>query len=588
VVNTLRRGPGQGGRCGSRRSGAFAAARHTGVWAMGHDHEDPMTPPDGRRARLTRRQLLRRGVSSAAAVLAADAVRAGATGWSNPPGVAFAASTGVSAGQSTLTLAQSSEPGTLDPQFEQSGIIGTYLNPMMEHLMEFDRQLAIKNVLAATSQPPTDGVTYRFKLHPNMRFWDGTPVDAEAIKFTYERGLNKANRAKGLSDSVPVLQGVDHVTVVDPLTVDVVTAKPSTLAWPFFCQEYILNPKYYGATSFDDTAIRPNGSGPWQFVRWDKGDRLEMAANADYWRGKPQVDTLIFRTVPDASTRLALLERGEVDIITEVNPDDIPAIQGNSKLRLAAALTTFRVHLGVPCNQAKWKDRRARTALNYGINVDNIIKYVLGGLPKSRLRTPVITAGWANPKIQPYPFDQAKAKAMLNAAGFDWNQPVNIYTTTAGMKRLDVAQAIAADLQKLGMRRAQVQVLEGAVYNARLKGQEFDDLYIGQLGAPSYGPIEVALPTGDLGLDATHFPTATENGPKYMALYQQVRTTFDVAKQHQLVNDLQALFMEEAAWILLYQEVYLFGVNRRTNWQPTGYTRIHFWLPGERDARITG
>jgi ABC-type transport system substrate-binding protein len=305
--------------------------------------------------RMTRRQLLRSGaiVSGFAALLAAcsappvgsaptsaasaSGAAASNAGTAAPPStgtsVTLPATTAVSGGQPQLVLAQSTEPTTLDPQFEQSGIIGTFLNPMLEHLMEFDRNLAIKNVLAADAQQPKDGVTYRFKLQPNVKFWDGTPFDANAVKFTYERALSKDNRQKGLSDPVPGLQGVDHVNVVDPTTVEVVTGQPSTLAWPFFCQEFILSPTYYGSTSFQDTAIHPMGTGPWKFVSWSKGDRLQMAANADYWRGKPQIQTLIFRTVPDASGRLALLERGEADIISDVSPDDLPTINGDNKLR---------------------------------------------------------------------------------------------------------------------------------------------------------------------------------------------------------------------------------------------------------------
>ena len=528
--------------------------------------------------RLTRRELLRRGFTTAAAAGLAGAMYE----ISGPVGVSAQTQVG---GQSRLVLVQPNEPATLDPQFEQSGILGTYLNPMVEHLTEFDRRLNIRNVLAESAQLPRDGVTYRFRLRSGVEFWDGTPLDANAIKFTYERALNPENRQKGLSDPIPTLQGVDHIRVIDPLTVDVVTGKPSTLAWPFFVQEFILAPRYYGTRAFDQTAIRPMGSGPWRFTRWDKGDRMEMSANTGYWRGRPQIETLIFRTVPDASTRLALLERGEADIITTVNPDDLPVIRANSRLRVESALTTFRVHIGVPCNQPRWRDRRARMALNYAVNVDSIIKFVLGGLPRERTRTPVITPGWANRDIKPYPFDQSRARELLTAANFDFTQPVKLYTTEAGMKRLDVAQAIVADLNKMGM-RAEVQVLQPAVFTSRLRAKEFDDLYLGTLGAPSYGPIEVALPTGDLGLDSTHFTTATQNGPRYMQVYQEARVTFDDRKSHELVNTLQALFMEEAAWILLYREVFLFGVNRRTDWRPTEYTRLHLWLPEEQDARI--
>lgn len=534
--------------------------------------------------RWTRRQLLRAGLSStaAAAVLAVQAKRAAAAPWN---AVGLSPATRIQSGPNTLVLAQPNEPAVLDPQFEQSGIIGTFLNPMIEHLMEFDRELAIKNVLAETAEQPTDGVTYRFKLRPGMTFWDGTPVDANAVKFTYDRALDPTNRENGLSDPVPVLQGVDHVNVVDDLTVEVVTAEPSSLAWPFFCQEFILPSSHYGSKSFEETAIEPMGSGPWRFVSWTKDDRMEMEANPDYWRGRPQIDNLVFQTVPDAATRLSLLEAGDVDIITTISPDDLPIIEANDALRVESALTTFRVHLGVPVNQPKWQDRRARTALNYAINVENIVEFVLGGLPGERLRTPVITEGWANPELPAYTYDPDLATEMLNAAGFPWDEPVTLYTTASGMKRLDVAQAIASDLQSIGM-NVEVEVLEGSVHTDRLRAQEFDDLYVHQLGAPSYGPIEVALPTGDLGLDATHFMEGTENGPRYRELYDQVRVTFDDAQQHDLVNQLQALFMEESPWILLYREVFLFGVNRRTDWTPTEYTRLHFWLPDEEDVRI--
>ncbi len=560
-------------------------------------------------SRMTRRQLLRSGaiVGGLSVLLAAcsapqvgsapTSAPSGATAAPSNAGTASAAPTGtsvtlpagtsVNSGRSQLVLAQSTEPTTLDPQFEQSGIIGTFLNPMLEHLMEFDRNLAIKNVLAADAQQPKDGVTYRFKLQPNVKFWDGTPFDANAVKFTYDRALSKDNRQKGLSDPVPGLQGVDHVNVVDPMTVEVVTGQPSTLAWPFFCQEFILSPTYYGSASFQDSAIHPMGTGPWKFVSWSKGDQLQMAANADYWRGKPQIQSLIFRTVPDPSGRLALLERGEADIISDVSPDDLATINGDNKLRAESVETTFRVHIGVPAKAAKWQDRQARTALNYAINVDNIIKFVLGGIPKERLRTPVITQGWADPNIQPYTFDQGKARDMLNAAHFDWNQSVKLYTTASGMKRTDVAQAIVGDLQQLGM-KADVEVLEPAVYNSHLKAADFDDLYLAQLGAPSYGPVEVALPTGDLALDSTHFIDATQNGPRYLELYKQIRTTFDDAQAHALVNQAQELLMEESTWILLYLEPYLFGVNKRTDWRPTSYTRLHFWLPGEQDVHISG
>ncbi|HEX2987153.1 MAG TPA: ABC transporter substrate-binding protein, partial [Chloroflexota bacterium] len=161
-------------------------------------------------------------------------------------------------------MVQPVDPETLDPHFGESGIGMNVLDNLMETLVNYDRNMNLVPVLAESWQVMDDKVTWRFKLRQNVKFQNGEPFNAEAVKFTIDRTLNADLRSKGLNDPFPSRSGVTKVNVIDPYTVELVLKEPNIILPVFLTFLYILEPKYYSSKSLQETALRPMGTGPWR------------------------------------------------------------------------------------------------------------------------------------------------------------------------------------------------------------------------------------------------------------------------------------------------------------------------------------
>ena len=174
--------------------------------------------------------------------------------------------------------------------------------------------------------------TYQFKLRRGVKFHNGEPFNADAVKFSIERQLNHPkSRAKA------ALAPVERVEVVDEHTVNVVSKGPfpvllARTTYAGSGSVVMLPPKYVQEKG-DDFALHPIGTGAFKFVEWVKGDRVTLEANPDYWRGKPKVQRVTFRFVPETATRIASLLNGETDIIENVPPDQVERVAGEPERR---------------------------------------------------------------------------------------------------------------------------------------------------------------------------------------------------------------------------------------------------------------
>jgi peptide/nickel transport system substrate-binding protein len=212
-------------------------------------------------------------------------------------------------------------------------------------------------------------------------------------------------------------------------------------------------------------ATNPVGTGPFKFVRWRKDDALVLEANEGYWRGAPRIKTLVFRPIPDESTRVAALSAGEVDIARGVPPSLVKQLADNPRTRIARVPSALNIHVILDTlKEGPLRDRRVRQAINYGVDKEGIIKSILegnGGAVGGPL-TPVMF-GFA-PDVKPYPHDPERAKRLLAKAGFaqgislTFNSPNGRY-----LKEKEVNEAIAGQLAKIGV-RTQLAVREWGTY----------------------------------------------------------------------------------------------------------------------------
>jgi peptide/nickel transport system substrate-binding protein len=547
-------------------------------------------------ALASRRRFLMRaaGVLSAPALLGllqACAPAAPSAPAAQPTTAAPASKAAAPSSFKTPIITQGVDPETLDPHFGESGISANVFQNSFETLVHYDRKMNIVPVLAESWQVLDDKVTWRFKLRQNVKFQNGEPFTAESVKFTIERTMNEDLRKQGLNDPFPSRSGITKVNVVDPNTVDLVLKEPNIVLPVFLTFLYMLEPKYYASKSPQETALTPMGTGPWQVTEWVKGDHLTLKSFAGYWRGDPGIAEIRFKPVPEKATRLNMLLAGEADIVGGLTPEDFPSVEGNSKLRMSQASGSRRVHLGIPANVPKYKNRAVRQALVQAIDYDGIAKGLLGPMAPSR-RSNVLIAGdgWLNPELKPAAYNADAAKRALASAGFPSGEKISIYSPSGRyLKDKELAQALAGSLRTAGL-TAEAQILDWTVYTDRMRADKgLDDLYLLGLGSRFNGPEDASIVTTGQIWDQTHWIDETENGPKFQALYKELLQTFDEKRQKEMVNQLQALFQEEAVWASLWLEPAASGVNKRISWEDSGGgNSLRFWLPNEDPTKVIG
>jgi peptide/nickel transport system substrate-binding protein len=541
---------------------------------------------------FSRRGLLRRAAILLAvpAVLGALEACGPAAPSAPPPTAAPGGAKAAPASAKPPIVTQGVDPETLDPHFGESGVIGNVLNNVLEPLVHYDRDMNIVPVLAESWQVQPDQVTWRFKLRQNVKFQNGEPFNADAVKFTVDRTMDADLRAKGLNDPFPSRSSVTKVNVIDPYTLDMVLKEPNIVMPVFLTFLYILEPKFYTSKSIQETALQPMGTGPWRVTEWQKGDHLTLQSYPGYWRGDPGIPEIRFKPVPEKSTRLNMLLAGEADVVGGLLPEDFPTVDGDAKLRISRASGSRRVHLGIPSNLPRYHSRAVRQALLQAIDYDGLGRSLLGPMaPQRRNNVLVAGDGWLNTQIPLIQYSPDATKQALQAAGFPFSDKVSIYTPQGRyLKDKELATAIAGNLRAIGI-NAEAQVLDWTIYTDRMRSDKgLDDLYLLGLGSRFNGPEDASIVTTDQIWDQTHWIQETENGPKFQALYKELLKQTDEAKQKDMVNQLQALFVEEAVWAPLWLEPAASGVNKRFSWEDSGGgNNLRFWLPGEDPARLT-
>src|ERR1700716_187248 len=237
--------------------------------------------------------------------------------------------------QTTLRIGLAEDPDILDPSIARTYVGRIVFSAFCDKLFDIDEKLNIVPQPARSHETSADGKEMTIKLSPNVKFHDGEPLDAEAAKFSIERHMTLPT-----SFRKPELASVDHVEVVDPLTIKLVLKLPSS---PLIAQltdraGMMVSPKA-AKEAGDKFGLRPVCAGPYKFVERVQQDRMVFEKFADYWnKDNVFIDRVVFLPIVDATVRLANLKSGGLDLIERVLATDIKDVQGDPKLKLATAL----------------------------------------------------------------------------------------------------------------------------------------------------------------------------------------------------------------------------------------------------------
>ena len=324
----------------------------------------------------------------------------------------------------TLVIAQSGDPGALNPAVTTSGATHPVTDQIFNGLVGLDEQLQPVPELASSWSIEDEGRTYRFALRDDVRWHDGVPFTSADVKFTFDQALLKYH-----SRTRSALEGlIEEIETPDPHTVIFRLNRPyGPLLQRLDVVEASIIPRhqYEGHDLLSGEPTRqPIGTGPFRFVSYAPADRLVLERNPDYFRpGLPGVDRLVFRILPNPATAVAALERGEVDYVSSVPGADIQRLRSTPGIAVGPSTGgsggSLCQDVLIPnLNRRPLGDRRVRQAMAHAIDrrfiVDRV--YFGQGQPATGPITHLLT--WAyTPDVRQYPHDPGEAGRLLDAAG---------------------------------------------------------------------------------------------------------------------------------------------------------------------------
>ncbi|MGE5509104.1 MAG: glutathione ABC transporter substrate-binding protein [Chitinophagales bacterium] len=361
------------------------------------------------------------------------------------------------AASDTLTIANPGEAPTLDPNMTFNGYSFAITNQIFETLLLRDDD-GLKPRLA-TSWKMVNDTTWRFELRKGVKFHDGTPFDAAAVKFSIDRLVNPASKSPGAY----VLDVIKEVKVIDDSTVEIVTKYPFAplLAHLTHPVTAIVSPA--AAHKFGkDFGRNPVGTGPFVFKSWMTGDQVTLAANKNYWGGAPKVEKLVFRTIPETATQVVELRSGAVDLIINVPPDKAAELDKAPAIEVHKALGWGSTYLGFNTQQGPTADVRVRKAIALAIDRDAMVDQLRRGMAV-KASAPIPNTVWGAAKNLPvYDYDVKAAKKLLAEAGYEKGFKIDLLTYESAENR-QIAEAIQFQLGQIGI-TANVKIMDYSAY----------------------------------------------------------------------------------------------------------------------------
>ncbi|UYN99800.1 MAG: ABC transporter substrate-binding protein [Devosia sp.] len=458
-----------------------------------------------------------------------------------------------------LIVGQIAEPASLDPH------VSTAANDFRIAVNIYDGlvrntsgTLEIEPALATDWTISDDGLEYTFNLREGVSFHDGTPFNADAVKFNFDRMLDESHP---FADTGPFplsffFSSVESVEVVDDLTVKFTLNEPfapfmSNLASP---TGLIVSPaavEQFGA----DYGRNPVGTGPFKFEEWQSNTRVVASRNDAYWDGAPALEAAIFRPITDANTRVAEMLSGGIDVLLETPPDNVAQFRDDANYQVVEAVGPHVWYVMLNAKEGPFADVRVRQAVNYAVNKESLVNDVLQGTAEVSAGPIPPAFNWAyNEDVDPYPYDPDKARELLAEAGAE-GASVTFLVTEGGSGMLDpvpMGTAIQADLAAVGL-DVEIQTYEWNTFlsevNPGLEGKADMAEMAWMTSDPDTLPfltLRTAAFPAEGGFNSSYY-----SNPEVDALLDQARLSTDPEERAELYKQVQAITHEDAPWLFV-------------------------------------
>lgn len=471
---------------------------------------------------------------------------------------------GVASAQSTLRIGLSLGPANLNPA-ESTGIAdATVIRHIFEGLVGLNSEGELIPELAESWLANEDATEYIFTLRSGVSFHDGTPFNAETAAQYYAWVLDPDSAgARGRAQ----LAGVSSIEVTGPLELTFTLENPNGA----FLSNLGLNAGRIASPASiekygEDASRNPVGTGPFRFVSWEDGVSVTLEASSDYWGEPAKVERLVFLEVPNASTRMAMLQSGEADFIENVAPQLVPQVESDRNLEMISRVGTSARILQLNTTKAPFDDVRVRRALNYAVDKDQVVRVALQGFGVP-LTAPLPEPVFGYAPQEPYVYNPEKAKELLAEAGY------------ADGFSFKVLTFIGDEYSLAGQMLQQYFAAVGVTMtlDAKERGALVDQIFMPQETNPTEAALvgmTVATIDADRGLVVSFarasWPPASNNWSFYEndrveELLRAGVATAVPAERLEIYAEAEKIIWEDAPWVFLYSATNLAASNTKVH-----------------------
>ncbi|MGE5702868.1 MAG: ABC transporter substrate-binding protein [Clostridia bacterium] len=471
-----------------------------------------------------------------------------------------AAAPAPSTGKKVLNIGLKADPPSMDPNISTSLYDRQVYASLYDKLFDIDANGKIVPMLAESYEVTPDGKTYTLKIKQGVKFHDGTELDAEAVKFTFERNMkNEKSKRKG------DMKFVESVTVVDKSTVKVQLKQPFAPFLSILADRagIIVSPAAVNQHG-DQYVNHPVGTGPFAFVEQVKGDHVTLKKNENYWNGAPKLDEVTYKVFTNGTAKVQNLRSGMLDMIDETPVKEIPAVKGDNNLEMIAESGWGYQGLYLNNSRAPFNNKFLREAVDRAIDREALVKVLFNGYA-APARTPFAKGSLAyNEELnKPVAPNAAEIKDLLAKGGQPNGFGFKLHISTSPEN--EQLGAIIQNMLKQHNITVTLEKLEyGQLIETGEKG-EFDALQLGWSGRQD--------PDQNFH-DFVVTDTSNNDGrisiPKLDELVLQARTETDETKRKALYEEAIKIMQDEAGYSYLYHQYVLIGLSKKV----TGFTYV--------------
>lgn len=465
------------------------------------------------------------------------------------------------------------DPVSLDPHREFDASSDNVVNQIFDGLVRLTPDGKVAPALAE-SWKRLDDFTVEFQLRRGVRFHNGEPFNAQAVRFSLERQLDPKRPAPNAS----LLSTIDKVDVAGDWAVRIRTkTKDGVLLnkLPMFVK--ILPPRYFKEVGEAGFSQHPVGTGPFRFEHWAKGDRIELAANKEYWMlGVPAVDRLVFRFLP-LDRQLEALLSGEVDMVTDLSGLNTLKVAKNPHTKIVKAKNFYGISLIFNSQKSPFQDRRLRLAAAYSLDKKALIRYGAKG-NAAALNTFTMPGQFGHhSKIAGYPYDPKKARQLLAEAGYSKGIKIKMQVRE---EIKDFGKIIATQLLQAGIetepyfvsQERQYQEIVRPNLDPTLPPWDGDILMVHYVDPTAHVYFPYTIMIHSKG------PYSIVRDPEFDALFERMTAILDLKEQEEQSWALETMIYEKCLALSPLQLIRPFGLAKRVEYQPqlTGMLDFRF------------